>query len=435
MTGFGAFVRRAHAGGELVVQPRMGMSEPGRMRAGLRATRAANGRTVGTITLDSYTRVRDLESAGLALLEGESLNGYPIVNHDPATTRWVLEGSHGPDFPVQVRHGSADPVDIFRALMTVGLDASEGGPVSYCLPYGRIPLRQSVDNWARSCELFVRLRETGLEPHLETFGGCMLGQLCPPSQLVAISVLEALFFHRHGLRSISVSYAQQTSPAQDAEAVAALRRLCAELLPDTDWHVVIYAYMGVYPASPDGAYRLLGKAAELAAVTGSERLIVKTVAESVRIPTVAENVSALEFAAATAARTPRPVAAESAGADSQTYAEAAALVSAVLNMASDPGEAMLLAFRRGYLDIPYCLHPDNMGRSRSYIDGKGRLRWADTGRLPLSGVVETRGSRTVTSGDLLDSLSYVRRKFDHEQVSGAPGRGVIGPGRTRPRGA
>ncbi|MGK4580165.1 methylaspartate mutase [Kitasatospora sp. HPMI-4] len=420
-TGFGAFVRRAHQAGELVVQPRMGMSEPARMRAGLAATRAAAGRTVGTITLDSYTRVGDLESAELALLEGVSLNGYPIVSHDVATTRQVLDGIHGPDFPVQVRHGSAAPLDIFRALMTVGLDASEGGPVSYCLPYGRIPLHQSVDNWSRSCELFARLRDLGREPHLETFGGCMLGQLCPPSQLVAISALEALFFHQHGLRSISASYAQQTHPQQDVEAVFALRRLCAELLPDTDWHVVIYAYMGVYPTSPEGALGLLGRAAELAAATGSERLIVKTVAESVRIPTVEENVGALEHAAATAART-RRVADD--GGETQTYAEAAALVSAVLNLDPDVGQAMLLAFQRGYLDIPYCLHPDNQGRTRSYLDGEGRLRWADIGRLPLTGVVQAGESHTVTSGELLESLSYIRRKFDSAAIEGTPGRAL-----------
>ncbi|MFG2912104.1 methylaspartate mutase [Kitasatospora sp. NPDC048298] len=421
--GFGAFVRRAHQAGELVVQPRMGMSDPELMRAGLLATKGAAGRTVGTVTLDSYTRVNDLESAELALLEGVSLNGYPIVSHDPETTRRVLDGIHGADFPVQVRHGSAAPLDIFRALMTVGLDASEGGPVSYCLPYGRIPLRESVENWSRSCDLFGRLRELGRDPHLETFGGCMLGQLCPPSQLVAISALEALFFYQHGLRSISASYAQQTHQGQDTEAVFALRRLCAELLPEADWHVVIYAYMGVYPTTPHGALALLGDAAELAASTGSERLIVKTVAESVRIPTVAENVSALEHAAARAARTERVA---DDGADSQTYAEAAALVSAVLNLDPDVGRAMLLAFQRGYLDIPYCLHPDNQGRTRSYLDGEGRLRWASIGRLPLAGVVEAGESHTVTSGELLGALSYIRWKFDDEAIAAGQGHALAG---------
>ena len=418
MTGFGEFVRDA---GELVVQPRMGMSEPDRMRAGLLATKAAAGTTVGTITLDSYTRVGDLDSAELALMEDVPLNGYPIVSHELATTRQVLDGIQSEDFPIQVRHGSAAPQDIFVALMTAGLDATEGGPVSYCLPYGRIPIAESLRNWSRSCELFARLRDIGRKPHLETFGGCMLGQLCPPSQLVAISVLEALFFYQYGLRSISVSYAQQTNLRQDIEAVYALRRLCDELLPDTDWHVVIYAYMGVYPTSPEGAYQLLGQAATLAATTGSERLIVKTVAESVRIPTIAENVSALEYAAATAARVRRDRKADLTGAvNSQTYAEAEALVSAVLNLGTDIGQGLALAFQHGYLDIPYCLHPDNNGRTRTYLDAAGRLCWADTGKLPLTGLVAARGARTVTSSELLESLSYVRRKFDSQAITPSP---------------
>ncbi|MYW15397.1 methylaspartate mutase, partial [Streptomyces sp. SID2955] len=213
----------------------------------------------------------------------------------------------------------------------------------------------------------------------------------------------------HGIRSISVSYAQQTDPRQDAEAVAALRALCTRFLPDTEWHVVVYAYMGLYPETEDGAYRLLGKAAELAVTSGSERLIVKTVAESRRIPTVAENVAALEHAAAVAARTPR---APLDGTGTQTYAEASALVKAVLELDDDLGTALLAAFAEGLLDVPYCLHPDNAGSSRSYIDADGRLCWADIGKMPLKGIADVRPKQAVTSAGLLESLSYVRRSHD-----------------------
>lgn len=412
MTGFGAFVRAAHARGELVVQPRMGMGTPDAMRAGLAATRAADATTVGTLTLDSYTRVGDLDAAAEALRSGIALNGYPLVTHPESTTRQVLAGIAGDDFPVQVRHGSATPLHIFGALTRADLDATEGGPVSYCLPYGRIPLDQSVSNWARCCDEFARQRAPGREPHLETFGGCMLGQLCPPSQLVAISVLEALFFRQHGIRSISLSYAQQTHPEQDREAVRALRRLHTELLTDTDCHIVIYAYMGVYPTTVEGARALLGRAAELAVDTGAERLIVKTAAEAHHIPTVADNVAALEHAAAVARAAPRPVPALEDRADSVTYAEARALVEAVMNCGPDVGSALFRAFKRGYLDIPYCLHPDNMGRSRSYIDDTGRLRWADTGMLPLGNTVKAGAVRAVSSTELLTALSYVQRTYD-----------------------
>ena len=79
---FGQFVARARSAGQLVVQARMGMSDPDQMRAGLRAVREAGALTVGTITLDSYTRLGEHDKARAALAAGTSLNGYPIVVHD-----------------------------------------------------------------------------------------------------------------------------------------------------------------------------------------------------------------------------------------------------------------------------------------------------------------------------------------------------------------
>ncbi len=412
---FGGFVARAHRAGDLVIQPRMGMSSPRTMRAGLLATKRAIATTVGTITLDSYTRMGDHDRARAAVASGVELNGYPIVAHDVSTTRGVLDGVAGLDFPVQIRHGSPCPEDIFGALIDAGLHATEGGPVSYCLPYSRAPLDASIGSWVRSCELLAGLAETGVEPHLETFGGCMMGQLCPPGLLIAMSVLECLFFRQHGLRSVSLSYAQQTSPEQDVEAVLALRRLAAEWLPDVDSHVVIYAYMGVYPRTNGGALRLLSDAARLAVRTGAARLIVKTIAEAYRIPSIADNVDALEVAAAAAAAE-RCAPAVRDPDDTGIYAEASALIEAVVNLRPDIGRALADAFRSGYLDVPYCLHPDNARRTRSYIDVTGRLQWSGIGSLPIRQVVRPTGSGELTSDGLLASLSYVERKYDNASL-------------------
>ena len=414
---FGAVVARARAAGRLIVQPRIGMGDPEQMRAGLLAVKNATPAAVGTITLDSYTRIGDHESAARALRSGAALNGYPLVAHSAATTREVLRGVTDSRFPVQVRHGSAAPQEIFRALLAAGLDATEGGPVSYCLPYSRKPLRESIQAWRQCCELLAAARELGREPHLETFGGCMLGQLCPPSLLVAISILEGLFFNRHGLRSVSLSYAQQTHSEQDAEAVTALGRLADEFLLDVDWHIVIYAYMGLYPRTAPGATRLLKEAARLAVRTGAARLIVKTTAEAHRIPTVQENVTALKVAAAATER--EQLAGRMASVrDTGIHADARAIVTAVLGLHEDIGSALARAFERGYLDVPYCLHPDNAGRTRSFIDGDGWLRWSDLGRLPVSDRSEVVGRQRLSASGLLTSLSYVVQKFDRPAFAG-----------------
>jgi len=410
MTGFGGFVAAAARAGELVVQPRMGFGDPARMRAGLAATRDAGVRAVGTITLDSFTRVGEHDSVRAAFADGKQLNGYPIVDHPLAVTRSVLDGVLGPDFPVQVRHGSPRPQRIVAALIAAGLDATEGGPISYCLPYSRVPVEESVRAWTESTRMLAELRSLGRRPHLETFGGCMMAQLCPPALLVAISLLEAVFFRRLGVDSVSLSYAQQTHPGQDAEALRALRALAARFLPDTDWHVVVYTFMGSFPRTPGGAMALLADAARLSVRGGAERLIVKTVAEAHRIPTVEENVDALRVAAAAAAAqrsAPAPAAVEDTG----VAAQATAIVEAVLDLHADLGAGLARAVTTGLLDVPYCLHPDNAGQTRATVDGSGRLQWTRTGALPLRGLAETGGELT-TAGQLLQALSYLERKFD-----------------------
>ena len=118
---FGRFVREASSAGSLVVQPRMGFSDPARMRDGLLATRDSAAQSVGTITVDSYTRIGDHASAARAVANGEGLNGYPIVTIPTSTTRTVLAGVHDDTFPVQVRHGSARPQAIVDALIRAGL--------------------------------------------------------------------------------------------------------------------------------------------------------------------------------------------------------------------------------------------------------------------------------------------------------------------------
>lgn len=418
---FGDVVLAVAADRQLVVQPRMGMSDPGRMRRGLRATASARARTVGTMTIDSYTRVGDHDSARAALAAGVDLNGYPIVDHPASVTQSVLTDVNDPQFPVQVRHGSAAPQRIVTSLARIGLHATEGGPLSYCLPYSRLPVEDSVRAWAESCLVLSDLSEHGPRAHLETFGGCMMGQLCPPSLLIAISVLEARFFRQHGINSVSLSYAQQTDPAQDVEAVAVLRALATEFLPDMSWHVVVYAYMGVFPRSPGGATQLVKDAAGLSVRGGAQRLIVKTIAESQRIPTVEENVHALEVAgrAATQVRAALAGGPDPTPADTGLLTAARAIVEAVLNLDVDVGRALTGAVRRGLLDVPYCLHPDNRGRTRATVGDDGRLYWTDTGNLP--GEAATIGvihPRDASSEGLLRSLSYVQRRYDRVAADG-----------------
>lgn len=403
-------VRQATAENHLVVQPRMGFSDAAAMRSGLQAVKDLGIPAVGTITVDSYTRLNEHDLAAQAVERGVPLNGFPIVAHGPARTRDIVADLVSARFPVQVRHGSAEPYPIISTMLDAGLTATEGGPLSYCLPYGRTPFVVACREWQRSCELLAaRGAGTPDRPHLESFGGCIMGQLCPPSLLIAVSVLEGLFFVEHGVDSISLSYAQHTSFGQDVEAVLALRRLIGEYLPGRDAHIVVYTYMGVYPESPGGALSVLEESVCLARTAGAERLIVKTAAEAFGIPTIAQNLDAMMFAHKISGNfRPKGCAQDL---DTETYTEARLIVDAVLALAPDLGSALSAALRKGYLDVPFCLHPDNLGESRSYLTPDGRVAWADTGRIPIPPSAQRRSS-TVGSRELLDMLAYRRRRAD-----------------------
>lgn len=414
-TGFADFIRLAESVSELVVQPRMGFATPGAMRAGLEAVSQYPGFTAGTLTIDSYTRVGALDKAARALQLGQELNGFPLVNHGAEVTRRMLAGVRSSRFPVQVRHGSPLPRHIFVASAEADIDATEGGPVSYCLPYGRIPLKDSIRAWWDCARLWADIgEERGIATHLESFGGCMLGQLCPPVMLITLSLLEALFFQRAGVRDVSLSYAQGTNADQDVGAMLALGRLAREWLAPDSFHIVHYSFMGVFPRTAGGARQLIEDSARLAVEGGARRLIVKTAAEAHGIPTVADNLTAIGWAhtAARAARGRLPSPAAVAHAEA-LYEQASFLAGAVLELDADLGTALLRAFKRGYLDVPYCIHGDNRNEARSLLREDGLIEFQHLGRIPLPPSRSIRGREAaVRSDELLRMLRFNQEKYD-----------------------
>ena len=424
---FHQFIEKQRRRQKLVVQPRMGFSDWRRMRHGLQAVKDHPAPTVGTITVDSFTRSGDLEGARRAVERSFALNGYPIVTSGARRNRRLIAGLHSPGFPIQVRHGTPRPGRLVQSLLAAGLEATEGGPVSYCLPYGRVSLAESLRAWDDGCRRLASFEERGTRPHLESFGGCLLGQLCPPALLVAVTLLEAIFFRRRGLSSLSLSYAQGTSSAQDVGALLALRQLAGELLAGARWHVVVYTWMGLFPLTPSGSRQLIEESARVAVAAGAERLIVKTASEAVQIPSIADNLEAIGWAQRAASAAPRAPGPEVDGHRQLIYAQARHLVAAVRDLSGSLSEAMARAFRRGYLDVPYCLHPDNRNRTRSWIDPRGVVHWAEYGDVPFPKALRDKifcYHRPPSSEGFLRMLAFNRNLYDHRASAsddGVPG--------------
>jgi methylaspartate mutase epsilon subunit len=370
---------------------------------------------VATITVDAYTRVGNIEAAAAALAQGEELNGYPIACHSSEVTRSMLEQGLRNEIPVQVRHGCANPGQIFRAAAAAGVYAIEGGPVSYNFPYSRAPLKQSVADWGRELISYGKQgRDLGYHPHVETFGGCMLGQLCPASLLSALTVLEGLFCLDHGIGSISLSHIQGSNDDQDVGALIALRRLAERYFANIDWHIVHYTWMGLFPKTAAGAEAIIRASSRIAKHGGAERIIVKTVAEAARIPTIDENIQALTWARETADATePSPTPCALAWAD-EIACEAQQLISATTELKPCIADALVTAFSKGILDVPFCTHISNRNVTRPSIDrDTGEIRWTNIGRLPISKPDVQIGNRNrEPTTKLRELLVYNQRKYD-----------------------
>lgn len=414
--GFSEYMKAAVRAGRLVVQPRMGFSTLDAMSAGLASVKLASAAAprIGTLTIDAYTRVGQIEQATEALRRGQALNGFPIVSHGPAATRHMLADLRDASFPVQVRHGSAFPQAIFQAAADAGLDAIEGGPVSYNLPYSRAPIAQTVTAWAEACRYWTeRGQQDGFAAHLESFGGCMLGQLCAPSLLVALSTLECLFFREHGIRSLSLSLAQGCNSEQDIGALLALDAIAAHYLSDCDRHVVFYTYMGLFPRTVQGAERIVRESARVAVMGGAARLIVKTAAEAHGIPTIQQNIEALHWAREAADLTRPSPSAEALGWSAIIAAEAEQLIDATLQRAPSVGVALIDAFAAALLDVPHCSHPNNANLARAAVDPEGgALVWLDTGSMPLTTRARKTHPRTPRSAEFHAMLDFNRDRYD-----------------------
>lgn len=395
----------------LVVQPRMGFSDWQQMRDGLVAVKESALPTIGTITVDAMTRQGLVAKARKAVDRGDKLNGYPLASYSKAQNQQLLADLMSDNFPVQVRHGTPVPEHVFQAAIAAGLTAIEGGPVSYALPYGRTLLKHTFPAWRESLKSWARWgKEQGVATHMESFAGCMMGQLCPPSLLVALGILEGLFIREQGIESLSLSLAQGTHSDQDIAALLALKDLMADYLPDVNSHIVAYTWMGVFPTAPDGAERLIRESARVATLGGAQRLIVKTIEEAVGIPSVASNLQALRWCCEEAANakhlTPSLRQQELA---LGIRAEAEALITATLNLNSDIEAAIQWAFKLGLLDVPFCLHPDNRDEARASVTADGFIDWVDVGRLPIQH--QSEAPVTFNSSVLLQALEYNRRQY------------------------
>jgi methylaspartate mutase epsilon subunit len=169
-----------------------------------------------------------------------------------------------------------------------------------------------------------------------------------------------------------------------------MRQVTAEVLErlgyrDVQINTVFHQYMAAFPQSRERAAELIHNSAVTAALSGATRVITKTPAEALTIPTLEDNLQGLDLAR-------RGVAAVAPRLDEARVEEECRIirreVEAIFEQVMYAGagsiaQGVVESFREGYLDIPFSPSAYNRGEVMTCRDGDGAVRYLSFGKLPF----------------------------------------------------
>lgn len=343
------------------------------------------------LTIDSNTRLNDYGTSKKMLRLSEEndvdmLNGYPLVNHGYRTTRKMITHFNK---PVSLRHGTPDARLLIETAIASGIFEIEGGPITYLLPYSKnFPLDKAFLYWKyveRVCANYSKLNEP---INRESFGP-LTATLVPPSITIVIQLLEMLLSLEEGVKSFSVSFAQQGSMNQDIVTGAVLKKLAkyyaAQInCSDAAIHLVYHQWMGAFPMNKDYAEQLINMSTVIASMVGADKIITKTREEASGIPTKeanAKTVANTQYTLGILNGLPNVVDEEE---EEMLTLQVKAIMEAVFN---DPADTLwrkvFNCIKNGIIDVPFSPHIINHNNMITIRDAKKNIRIIKRGNVPI----------------------------------------------------
>jgi methylaspartate mutase epsilon subunit len=343
------------------------------------------------LTIDSNTRLNDYATSKKMLRLSEEndvdmLNGYPLVNHGYRTTRKMITHFNK---PVSLRHGTPDARLLIETAIASGIFEIEGGPITYLLPYSKnFPLDKAFLYWKyveRVCANYSKLNEP---INRESFGP-LTATLVPPSITIVIQLLEMLLSLEEGVKSFSVSFAQQGSMNQDIVTGAVLKKLAkyyaAQInCSDAAIHLVYHQWMGAFPMNKYYAEQLINMSTVIASMVGADKIITKTREEASGIPTKeanAKTVSNTQYTLGILNGLPNIVDEEE---EEMLTLQVKAIMEAVFN---DPADTLwrkvFNSIKNGIIDVPFSPHIINHNNMITIRDAKKNIRIIKRGNVPI----------------------------------------------------
>ncbi len=392
---FAAAMARARANGNTLVQPRAGVALIDEHIKLLKYLEAEGEADLLPTTIDAYTRQNRYEEAAKgiekSLNAGTSLlNGFPGVNHGVEGCRRVVESVAK---PIQVRHGTPDARLLAEITLAAGFTSFEGGGISYNIPYTKkVPLERSIADWQYIDRLVGIYRENGVVINREPFGP-LTGTLVPPFISHAVGIIEGLLALKQGVYSLTLGYGQTGNLVQDVAAVISLRELAQEYFrkdgyEDFELTIVFHQWMGGFPEDESKAFAVISWGSVAAALSGADKVIVKTPHEAMGIPTKEANAQGLK----TTRQVLNMLAGQKFPEDNRMRMEVELIKNearCVMRKVEELGggdwaRGAVAAFQAGVIDVPFAPSICNYGKMLPIRDDEGFIRIFQQGNIPLS---------------------------------------------------
>ncbi len=344
------------------------------------------------LTIDSNTRLNDYEMAKkmLALSEESDenmLNGYPLINHGYRTTREMV--THFKT-PISLRHGTPDARLLVEVALASGIFEIEGGPITYLLPYSKnFPLDKAFLYWKYVEKVCASYSELNEPINRESFGP-LTATMQPPAIVIVIQILEMLLSLEEGVKSFSVSFAQNGSMLQDivtSNVIKKLSRKYADMFgySDAQIHLVYHQWMGAFPRDKSFSDSLITSSTVIASMVGADKIITKTRDEAFGIPTPEVNAMAVRNTKYTL-QILRGIPKISDEAEEENLTQMVDdILEAVFNDRADTlWRKVLNSIKSGVIDIPFSPHIINASEAITVRDRDSNIRFYERGKIPIS---------------------------------------------------
>jgi methylaspartate mutase epsilon subunit len=388
----GWIMRRAAEEGRCLTQPRGGF---GTLELQLELMQALDQDGMADIvptTTDSYTRNEQWAQAQTGIEESERegrsmLNGYPMVNYGPVTTRKLIEAI---DKPAIVLSGTAMPRLTVEIGFAAGYSGYLGSGIAYTTSYTKdTSIAEGIRNYQYLDRLAALYLEHGVDLHRRQ-PGFLTGTNVPPCIAIAVAVLDALLAAGQGVRNYGLELAQTLHLIQDAAAIKVCGELAHEYLvaagyDDMFLPVTSLHWMGAWPQDEAQCQALVAYGGTLAAVGGAVSVTTKSTHEAYGIPTPAANAEGLRTTrmAVYMARHIRLDELPEFKAEADLIRrETRAILDRVLEMGDgDAAIGTVKALEAGALDIPWSPNRFVQSRVMPARDADGYLRIYDPGNM------------------------------------------------------